>query len=344
MADAERQLAVEGAQRLRVAAAAVVAGLFFFGGQLWVTAIGAKEQTIGVLQGLAPAFSGLRAATIDPRTVHEQFLVHHQSSLIAAFVISNLGTLAMILPLRYLAAAERARSPAPSVLVGHLALYGPILLAIFLPAFEISLILGAHSYLSHSARDAAAITAATAGGVRVAFQLILTLGTLAVAGAFIMVSLRSMRVGLLTRMMGIVGIISGVLFLIPLTPLPVVQALWLVFFGAMLLGFGGARCRRHGPPARRVRGPASSPPRVPRASRPAGCAAAPRQARRSPRRPRRAAPPLRRRRSASAAAEHRRTRHERSQTFERPAPTISPIGQACGYAHKRVEQACQGRR
>ena len=47
-----------------------------------------------------------------------------------------------------------------------------------------------------------------------------------------------MRVGLLTRMMGGVGIIAGVLFLIPLTPLPVVQALWLVFFGAMLLEFG----------------------------------------------------------------------------------------------------------
>jgi hypothetical protein len=239
MADAERQLAVEGAQRLRVAACAVVAGMFFFGGQLWVTTIGAKEQTIGLLQGLAPALNGLRAAAIDPRTVHEQFLVHNQVALIAAFVISNLGTLAMIVPLRYLAAAERVRSPAPSSLPDRLALYGPILLAVFLPAFEISLILGAHSYLSHSARDAAAITAATAGGVRVAFQLILTLGTLGVAGAFIMVSLRSMRVGLLTRMMGIVGIIAGVLFLIPLTPLPVVQALWLVFVGAMLLGFGG---------------------------------------------------------------------------------------------------------
>jgi hypothetical protein len=239
MADAERQLAVEGAQRLRVAAAAVVAGLLFFGGQLWVAAIGAKEQTVGILQGLAPALHGQAAAKIDPRTVHEQFLVHHQVALLVAFAISNLGTLMMILPLRYLAAAERVRSPAPSPVLAYLALYGPILLAVFLPAYEISLIIGAHSYLSHSARDAAAITAATAGGVRVAFQLILTVGTLGVAGAFIMVSLRSMRVGLLTRMMGIVGIISGVLFLIPLTPLPVVQALWLVFFGAMLLGFGG---------------------------------------------------------------------------------------------------------
>lgn len=273
MADAERQLAVEGAQRLRVAAAAVVAGLLFFGGQLWVAAIGAKEQTVGILQGLAPALNGQAAAKIDPRTVHEQFLVHHQVALLVAFAISNLGTLTMILPLRYLAAAERVRSPAPSPVLAYLALYGPILLAVFLPAYEISLIIGAHSYLSHSARDAAAITAATAGGVRVAFQLILTLGTLGVAGAFIMVSLRAMRVGLLTRMMGIVGIISGVLFLIPLTPLPVVQALWLVFFGAMLLGFGGrplpeawaAGEARPWPP----RQPATRPARGARPERPA---------------------------------------------------------------------------
>ncbi len=239
MADAERQLAVEGAQRVRVAACALTAGLFFFGGQLWVAVVGAKEPTIGVLQGLAPAFHGLAAAAVDPRTIHEQFLVSHQYALIASFLISNLGALGMLVPLRYLAAAEMARSPTPSRIAGQLALFGPIMLAVFLPAFEISLILGAHSYLSHSARDAAAITAATAGGLRVAFQLILTVGTLALAAAFIMISLRAMRVGLLTKMMGIVGIIAGVLFLIPLTPLPVIQALWLVFFAAMLLQFGG---------------------------------------------------------------------------------------------------------
>ena len=62
MADAERQLAVEGAQRVRVAACALTAGLFFFGGQLWVAVIGAKEPTVGVLQGLYPAFHGMAAA------------------------------------------------------------------------------------------------------------------------------------------------------------------------------------------------------------------------------------------------------------------------------------------
>jgi hypothetical protein len=239
MADPERQLAVEGAQRFRVAAFALVAGLLFFGGEVWISAIGASEPTVGLLQGLIPAFHGHAAAATDPRTIKELFLVHNQFALIAAFVVSNLGVLAMIVPLRFLAGAESARAERPSALTGYLAIAGPVMLGIFLPAFEISLIIGAHSYISHGALTAAAVTAATGGGVRVAMTLILTIGTLLLAVVFIMLGLRAMRVGLLTRMMGIVGIISGVLFLIPITPLPVIQALWLVFFGAMLLSFGG---------------------------------------------------------------------------------------------------------
>jgi hypothetical protein len=238
MADAERQLAVEGAQRLRVAVLAVLSGVLFFGGQIWITLIGTKEPTIGLLQGLAPAFQGLKEAKVDPRTIKEQFLIHHQVPLVAAFAISGIGVLMMIAPMRYLSGAERRRAATPSPLTSQFALAGPVMYGVFLLVFEISLIIGAHTYLNGSARTYTALNAATGGGLRVALQLILTLGTLLLAVVFIMVSLRAMRVGLLTRMMGTIGIISGVLFLIPLTPLPVIQSLWLIFFGAMLLGFG----------------------------------------------------------------------------------------------------------
>ena len=290
MADAERTLAVEGAQRLRVGVLAVVAGVLFFGGQLWTTVTVSKEASIGLLQGLAPAFSGLREAVVDPRTIREQFLVHHQFALIAGFVISGIGVLAMIEPMRYLASAERRRSPQPSAITGQFALAGPIMYGVFLLAFEISLIIGAHSYLSHAARTYTALNAATGGGVRIALQLISTLGTLLLAVAFIMISLRSMRVGLVTKMMGMIGIVAGVLFLIPLTPLPVIQALWMIFFGAMLLGFGGRPLpeawpagearpwppRQPPPPrqgrgsARGARGAASRQPAVPAPSVPRG--------------------------------------------------------------------------
>ncbi|MGH2852342.1 MAG: hypothetical protein ACRDLP_17230, partial [Solirubrobacteraceae bacterium] len=240
MADAERQLLdAEGAARQRVALLSVLAGLILFAGELWTAIVQSKSPTVGLLQGLRPALKGLAAAAVDPRTGQEQFLVHHQLSLIIAVVLGGLGAAAMTFPLRYLAAAERARSPTPSAVTSYLAQFGPLLIAIFVPAYEISLIIGAHSYLSGSARTASALTAATGGGVRFALALIYTVGELAVAATFVLVSLRAMRVGLLTRMMGTVGIIGGVLFLIPLTPLPVVQALWLIFFGAMLQRFGG---------------------------------------------------------------------------------------------------------
>jgi len=239
MDDAERQLALEGAARRRVAAFAVLAGLLYFGGELWSSLIEAKDPSVGILQGLAPALRGQRAAPIDPRTIHEHFLVNHQVTLIIALVAIGLGAAAMSVPLRYLADAENLRSPAASRVTPYLARFAPLLIAIFLPIYEISLIIGAHSYLSGTARTSHAVSQATGGGVRTVLVLLATLGTLSVAATFVLVSLRSMRVGLLTRMMGGVGIVAGILFVIPLTPLPVVQGLWLVFFGAMLLEFGG---------------------------------------------------------------------------------------------------------
>jgi len=240
MTEDERQLAVEGAQRMRVGALAVLAGFMLFAGDLWASAVESSSPTVGLLQGLNPALHGLAAAHTDPRTLGLRFLVHDQLPLLAASLVAALGAVAMTFPLRYLAAAERARTTTtPSAVTGYLALYAPLVIAIFVPAFEISLIVGAHSYLSGSARTASAVSAATGGGLRVALQLIVTVGELALAAAFLLISMRAMRVGLLTRMLGIVGMISGVLFVIPLTPLPVVQALWLVFIGAMFVGFGG---------------------------------------------------------------------------------------------------------
>jgi len=266
MAEDQRQLAAEGAQRRRVGALAVFAGASLFAGELWAAVVEAKDPTVGILQGLAPALSGQAAAGTDPRTVHEHFLVNHQVVLIVALLLSALGAVAMTFPLRYLAAAERLRAATPSAVTGYLAQYGPLMIAIFVPAYEISLIIGAHHYLSGHARTASALTAATGGGLRTVLVLLATLGQLAVAATFVLISLRSMRVGLMTRMMGGVGIVSGVLFLIPLTPLPVVQALWLIFIGAMFLEFG----RRPLPEAWMVaeaRPWPSPPPRQPRQPR-----------------------------------------------------------------------------
>ena len=58
-----------------------------------------------------------------------------------------------------------------------------------------------------------------------------------------LICLNAMRAGLLTRFMGVLGIITGALLVFPLgSPLPIVQCFWLFMLGMLFLGFwpGGA--------------------------------------------------------------------------------------------------------
>ena len=74
-------------------------------------------------------------------------------------------------------------------------------------------------------------------GLGTAAGLIGLFGSLFLGLAFVLVALNAMRAGLLTRFMGILGIIVGVLVVIPLgSPLPIVQCFWLFAFSLLLLG------------------------------------------------------------------------------------------------------------
>ena len=71
-------------------------------------------------------------------------------------------------------------------------------------------------------------------GLIVYARLLYQLGTLALAVGLVLVSLNAMRAGLLTRMLGYIGIASGAMMV--LFPLPIVQIFWLGAFGFVLLG------------------------------------------------------------------------------------------------------------
>jgi hypothetical protein len=64
-----------------------------------------------------------------------------------------------------------------------------------------------------------------------------TAAGLGIAFMFLLISLNAMRAGLLSRFMGVLGIIVGVLLVIPLQGnLPVVQVFWVAALGALILG------------------------------------------------------------------------------------------------------------
>jgi hypothetical protein len=74
-------------------------------------------------------------------------------------------------------------------------------------------------------------------------------GTVGTAFLFVMVPLRARRVGLLSPFMSILGVIAGVLFVLPILPgVPVVlQAFWLGAIGALYLGSWPGAAERANP-------------------------------------------------------------------------------------------------
>jgi hypothetical protein len=118
------------------------------------------------------------------------------------------------------------------------AVAGAVLVGVSELTLAISVVVKSHELAgvaqptAQAARDALLPPTALAAGV------LRQLGVFALGFAFILMSLNAMRVGLLTRFMGVLGIIVGGLFIIPLgASLPIVQAFWLAAIGALFLGF-----------------------------------------------------------------------------------------------------------
>jgi hypothetical protein len=62
------------------------------------------------------------------------------------------------------------------------------------------------------------------------------IGPVLLAFLFVMLPLRARRVGLLSPFMGILGVLSGILLVLPILPPVILQAFWLGALGALFLG------------------------------------------------------------------------------------------------------------
>jgi hypothetical protein len=218
----DEQLQREAAgRRLAVAGAAVGAALQL-GGSIW-REVAFKDAPTGKHK--------------DARSL--LFVHDHGSALIGSSIVVGLGALAMILALRHLYYATRFRRPELPPVALYCALAGPALF--FLGQLGSSVLVAQKasdfSHLAHAMQtNHAAKHIVDVGGLKAAAGGALA-GQLALGFAFVMISLNAMRVGLLTRFMGVLGIIVGVLFVIPIgSPVPVVQAFWLGALAYLLSG------------------------------------------------------------------------------------------------------------
>jgi hypothetical protein len=202
---------------------------------------------------LLPLAGGVAvAATIrdQPKNTPGRLIyIHdHAGEFVLFSLLLGLGAIALTSALYYLYTTTKARRPELPRVALFCALFGPVVYGVVQIGLQLVLTSKAATFADPANGNQTYEEAKHVfeSGVVRGFQFLGLGASLALGFAFVMLSLNAMRVGLLTKFMGILGIIVGVLFVVPLAPgPPVVQSFWLAALAAL---FGG-RWPRGVPPA-----------------------------------------------------------------------------------------------
>ena len=207
-------------RRGRVAGAcAVASGVLIAAGAIWRQVISADAP-----DGDA---AGLR------------FFDSHSGELVASSVLRALGLLVLIPAALHLYRATKARNPQETRVVAAMATYGPVALALsgVIEAVALSVIssdFSGRSFGTVKAADDAAQDAVKDASLYVAAFLGLS-GVIALGFFLVKGGLDAMRVGLLSRFMGMFAIVLGPAIVL-VSPAFVVLPLWVVALGGLFLG------------------------------------------------------------------------------------------------------------
>jgi hypothetical protein len=231
-ADTEKQLAWEARQRPRAGIAAAVGTVGLVAFLLLQNAVGSGQPTASFLESLQRAARPGRLDGLPSLQVPVfQFLHDHAGEVIASGVVGLVGYVGMGWAVGFLAVAARARRPELPRWSVIVTIVGGVLLGLGLLALQIAKVTKASSFLDgpRTVGDAS-----STGGLFAFAQVMQIFGSLALAIALVLVSLNAMRTGLLTRLFGVLGIITGATLVI--FPLPIVQVFWLGALAALCLG------------------------------------------------------------------------------------------------------------
>jgi MFS family permease len=170
------------------------------------------------------------------RTVDEQ-----SSVFTTGAVLSGIGGLLLAVVLWYLYKATKARRPELQTAALVLAIVGPVLLAVAGVLVQLNLVDRAGEFVDLQARMQTETRADDLVADRpVLIQSLGLSGALALAFATIMIAQNAMRVGLLTKFLGILGIVVGALYVLGMIfPLgtDVIRLFWLIAVGLVILGW-----------------------------------------------------------------------------------------------------------
>jgi hypothetical protein len=240
----EEALEWEARQGPRAGIASALGALLVIGSGIATAAVFSDAPTSGFADSLARAGREGGVGSLQSlRVPYYEFYNDRAFAVLMTSVARGLGFIAIGLMLAYLGTAVRARSGAFRSFWVYLALAGGVGGALATVLFTVGTSLEISSFLD-GARTVDRADDIGDSSLLVTAQLIgipgtqaIGLSSLALGLAWVVICLNGMRIGLLTRFMGVLGVICGALIVLPiLSPLPIVQTFWL---GAMALLLAG---------------------------------------------------------------------------------------------------------
>ncbi len=235
----KQQVAFESERRERLAVPAFAGGLLYLLSAIIIASTLKGAPTVGLLQGLAPALSGVAEPPISPRAAEVKFISHHSFPLLSGSVLAAIAVAALTLILLLLANATRFRRPQTWSGARPLVLFGGIAVAVVSIAHQIVSAIESHNFATgHDFTAHAVDQALTKGTANLIVDYISLLAGLSLAVGMIVVAINAMRVGLITRWMGVLGIFTGLLIFLPIggPELQIVPSFWMVMIGILFVG------------------------------------------------------------------------------------------------------------
>jgi len=237
--ETRQQVAKELERRQRLAVPAFAGGVLYLLSTIIISATLNGAPTVGLLQGLSPALSGVANPVTSPRAGEVKFISHHALPLIAGSLLAAVAIGALTLILLLLYDATSFRRPETWALARPLVLYGGIAVALISVGHQVVSAIETHNFAVGQDHSSHAVdNALTKGAANTVVQYVDLLAGLALAAGMITLMMSAQRVGLITRWMGMLGMITGLLIFLPIggAQLQIIPSFWLVMMGILLIG------------------------------------------------------------------------------------------------------------
>jgi hypothetical protein len=242
MADIEpvAALAREEEGRSRAAFASIAAGALTLAGGIASTLVNNQlpndsKNVVTLLPALSDAVQGKEI----PQGVLAQQVVwigDHVAAQAIGGILVGIAALLMMIPLRYLFLAIQTRNPQ----IGRggivATVVGCVLSGVGFLVYTIAFAVAAKDFAGATVQTSGAARDAISTSAIQAATIMYQLGRFALALALVIVCLNAMKVGLLTRFFGFLGIIAGALLVLPLDQPGIVRSFFFIALGLMFLG------------------------------------------------------------------------------------------------------------